>query len=146
MTRRDHVNGLPIVTEYGQLRSLECFRQQLLDHLYDMTTCRPTYTNLQRSSRPFAQCRHNRRLAGRIINAAPRAARAVHACMQLRSRSRRAVHSACAAARSRMAEGSSVAGSLHAANDNSAGDDGGSNEAGNSEVVSLMDRLRDSTT
>ena len=44
-----------------------------------------------------------------------------------------------------MAEGSSVAGSLHAANDNPAGDDGGSNEAGNSEVVSLMDRLRDST-
>ena len=44
-------------------------------------------------------------------------------------------------ARSRMAEGSSVAGSLHAANDNPAGDDGGSNEAGNSEVVSLMDRL-----
>ena len=37
---------------------------------------------------------------------------------------------------------SSVAGSLHAANDNPAGDDGGSNEAGNSEVVSLMDRLR----
>ena len=48
----------------------------------------------------------------------------------------------CTAARSRMAEGSSVAGSLHAANDNPAGDDGGSNEAGNSEVVSLMDRLR----
>ena len=42
-------------------------------------------------------------------------------------------------ARSRMAEGSSVAGSLHAANDNPAGDDGGSNEAGNSEVASLMD-------
>ena len=41
-----------------------------------------------------------------------------------------------------MAEGSSVAGSLHAANDNPEGDDGGSNEAGNSEVVSLMDRLR----
>ena len=48
----------------------------------------------------------------------------------------------CAAARSRMAEGSSVAGSLHAANDNPEGDDGGSNEAGNSKVVSLMDRLR----
>ena len=41
-----------------------------------------------------------------------------------------------------MAEGSSVAGSLHAANDNPEGDDGGSNETGNSEVVSLMDRLR----
>ena len=41
-----------------------------------------------------------------------------------------------------MAEGSSLAGSLHAANDSPAGDDGGSNEAGNSEVVSLMDRLR----
>ena len=41
-----------------------------------------------------------------------------------------------------MAEGSSVAGSLHAANDNPAGDDGSSNEAGNSEVVSLVDRLR----
>ena len=48
----------------------------------------------------------------------------------------------CAAARSRMVEGSSDAGSLHAANDNPAGDDGGSNKAGNSEVVSLMDRLR----
>ena len=41
-----------------------------------------------------------------------------------------------------MAEGSSVAGSLHAANDNPAGDDGSSNEAGNSEVVSLVYRLR----
>ena len=41
-----------------------------------------------------------------------------------------------------MAEGSSVAGSLHAANDNPARDDGSSNEAGNSEVVSLVDRLR----
>ena len=55
---------------------------------------------------------------------------------------RRAVHMHSASARSRMAEGSSVAGSLHAANDNPAGDDGGSNDAGNSEVVSLMDRLR----
>ena len=51
----------------------------------------------------------------------------------------------CAAARLRMAEGSSDAGSLHAANDNPAGDDGGSNETGNSEVVSLMDRLRTPT-
>ena len=43
-----------------------------------------------------------------------------------------------------MAESSSVAASLHrhAANDNPAGDDGSSNEAGNSEVVSLVDRLR----
>ena len=39
-----------------------------------------------------------------------------------------------AAARSRMAEGSSVAGSLHAVNDNPAGDDGGSNEAGNARL------------
>ena len=52
---------------------------------------------------------------------------------------RRAVHMHSAP---RMAEGSSVAGSLHAANDNPADDDGGSNDAGNSEVVSLMDRLR----
>ena len=43
----------------------------------------------------------------------------------------------CAAARSRIAEGSSVVGSLHAANDNPAGDDRGSNEAGNSEVMML---------
>ena len=47
---------------------------------------------------------------------------------------RHAVHMHTAAARSRMAEGSSVAGSLHAANDNPAGDDGGSNEAGNARL------------
>ena len=48
------------------------------------------------------------------------------------------VHSS---ARSRMAEGSSVAGSLHAANDNPAGDDGGSMKQATA-IVSLMDRLR----
>ena len=82
-----------------------------------------------------AQCPHNRRLAGRMYmrrraQRAPFMHAAETCCTQCTVRS---------SARSRMAEGSNVAGSLHAANDNPAGDDGGSNEAGNSEVVSLMD-------
>ena len=66
------------------------------------------------------------------------------------ARSARRSHAQCARARAAELPDrewwkvllSSVAGSLHATNDNPAGDDGGSNEVGNSEVVSLMNRLR----